>query len=134
MTCSADKTVKVWNMDKNYYGSNKEVRCWALGKDINDMQVGCDWIGEQLISVSLSGVLNFFDLNSELGPTKVLKGHNKAITASCLLPAGETQSAALLFTASFDGLICYWDMSTGLAEHVDGRHHDNQVMGMSICG
>ena len=56
-----------------------------MGKDVNDMQVGCDWIGDNLISVSLSGALNFFKLDNELEPTKVVKVDLLIMTVFLLL-------------------------------------------------
>ena len=52
---------------------------------MNDMQVGCDWIGDNLISVSLSGALNFFKLDNELEPTKVVKVDLLIMTVFLLL-------------------------------------------------
>uniref|UniRef100_T2MIR7 WD repeat-containing protein 1 n=1 Tax=Hydra vulgaris TaxID=6087 RepID=T2MIR7_HYDVU len=122
MTCSADKTVKIWNMDDL---SSKEVVSFEMGKTIDDMQVGCLWVGDNIISVSLSGNINYLDMKDPSKPKRVVKGHNKAIVASCL-----NEDRTLLFTASFEGLTCYWDLVTGVAEYVQGEAHKNQVMHM----
>jgi len=138
MTCSADKTVKIWNMDERYYISNKETQgddgtalhcVFNMGTAIDDMQVGCLWSGNNLLSVSLSGCVNYLDMDNPSSPKKIIKGHNKSIISSCL-----TEDKGTLFTASFSGLICYWDLSTGIAEVVEGKGHTNQVTQMTVSG
>ena len=44
-----------------------------MGKEINDMQVACAWIGDTLISVSLSGQINYLDSENPSKPKKVIK-------------------------------------------------------------
>jgi hypothetical protein len=46
-----------------------------------DQQLGCLWQGDELISVSLSGDIIYHDPNNPKKPKKVVKGHNKNITA-----------------------------------------------------
>jgi len=129
MSCSADKTVKVWTLCENDFASNKEKITYTMGNDIDDMQVGCNWIGNYIFSVSLSGFINYFDLENPSGPVRIIKGHNKAIHCSAL-----SEDRATLFTASYDGRICYWDIETGVAEVIEGKGHKNQVQRMSQCG
>jgi len=128
MSCSADKTVKLWNFSDDNYKSNKEEVVFTMGSDLEDMQVACAWAGSNLISVSLSGHINYLDKDNPSKPKKVIKGHNKAIVASCL-----TQDSTL-FTTSFDGKICYWDIATGVAEVVGGKGHTTQVTKMHCLG
>ena len=42
---------------------------FKMGEGVEDQQVGCLWSGPHLVSVSLSGFLNFLDLDN---PSKVL--------------------------------------------------------------
>lgn len=129
MTCSADKTVKIWNMDEKHFISNKEETVFTLGNTIDDMQVGCAWMGNTLISVSLSGFINILDPENPSLPKQIIKGHNKAIVSSCM-----TEDRSVFFTASFDGKICHWDTKTGLADNVTGKGHTNQVTKMCCQG
>jgi len=128
MSASADKTVKIWCMDENYFSSNKEAVNFEMGCEIDDMQVGCVWPGDKLISISLNGNINYLDVETKK-TTKIVKGHTKAIVASCL-----SEDRKTLFTSSFDGLIYYWDLSTGVGELVGGSGHRNQVQNMSCVG
>jgi len=36
-----------------------------------------------------------------------------------------------LFTGSYDGRICSWDINTGIAKVVQGNGHTNQVSGLA---
>ncbi len=43
-----------------------------MGKDIADQQVGCLWQGDHLITLSLSGAINYLDKNNPDTPKKVV--------------------------------------------------------------
>jgi len=122
LTCSADKTAKIWNMEEKHYISNKEEVVFTFGTNIEDMQVTCAWIGETLITVSLSGKINYLDVENPNKPKKIIEGHSKAIIASCL-----NDDKSLMFTSSFDGAICCWDLKTGEAQLITGKGHSSQV-------
>ena len=44
-----------------------------MGNDISDIQVGCAWVGDTLISVSLSGNINYLDMENPSAPKKTIK-------------------------------------------------------------
>ncbi|CAG8513867.1 5816_t:CDS:10, partial [Cetraspora pellucida] len=92
LTSSGDKTAKIWDVE-----AQKVVQTFGFSDTIDDQQVGNLWEGEYIISLSLSGDINYLDQKSP-SPVKVVKGHQKAITAF-------TQSEdSTLFTGSYDGL------------------------------
>lgn len=128
MTASADKTVKIWIMDDEFFNSNKEAVSFDMGNELNDMQVGCVWAGTNLISISLCGDINYLNVENK-NRSKTVKGHTKAIIASCISDDRKT-----LFTASFDGLIYSWDLAKGEATLIAGKGHESQVQSMSIHG
>jgi len=128
MTASADKTVKIWIMDDQNFNSNKEAVSFDMGNELNDMQVGCVWAGTNLISISLCGDINYLDVEKK-SKIKTVRGHTKAIIASCISDDRKT-----LFTASFDGLIYSWDLAKGEASLISGKGHESQVQSMSIHG
>ena len=45
-----------------------------MGSAIEDMQVGCLWQGDYLLSVSLSGNINYLDVNNPSQPIRIVKG------------------------------------------------------------
>lgn len=96
VTASADATVRLWSAK-----DSKFLQKWTVGKaSLGDQQVGVVAIkDEQIVSLSLDGTLNFFQVGKE-GTLKTIKGHNKGITALCVNP---------LISGSYDGRIMEWD-------------------------
>ncbi|XP_070539814.1 WD repeat-containing protein 1-like [Ptychodera flava] len=121
LTVSADKTAKIWDVEQNQI-----VTEFVLGSEVCDQQVGCLWQGDYLLSVSLSGNINYLDKNNPTTPLRIVKGHNKPITAMTL-----TEDRSTFYTGASDGLINYWNPESGVAEPVQGKQHTNQVNGIS---
>jgi len=127
VTCSADQTVKLWDPE-----AGKCVHTWRMGEEgkvsIPDQQVGVTFPRDGLvISVDLEGNLNYLSEGSAK-PSKVIRGHQKAITAT-----GYTPDTKTLWTGSSDGKVCGWNLSTGSAEKTDGTTHSNYVSGFAAC-
>eukprot|EP00056_Hartaetosiga_gracilis_P021022 m.22401 g.22401 ORF g.22401 m.22401 type:complete len:597 (-) comp8836_c0_seq1:2086-3876(-) len=121
MSCSADATVKVWDAE------NKELfTTFKFEDSVDNHQLGCLWQGETLISVSLNGNINYLNLASPDAPSRVVIGHSKAITA-----VASTVDSGVAYTSSYDGKVCKFDLSTGIASAV-GNAFDNSVLAMSI--
>lgn len=57
---------------------------FVMGTAVPDMQLGCAWIGENLITVSLSGNINYLDRNNPTYPMRVIKvcEHRKNINTN----------------------------------------------------
>jgi len=120
LSASGDKTAKVWDVE------NKTcIATFKMGEGVEDQQVGCLWSGPHLISVSLSGFLNFLSLDNPAGPKKVVKGHNKPITALAASGDGKT-----LYSADSDGRVITWDCETGSNTRLEGSGHGVQVVGV----
>ncbi|RIB25557.1 quinon protein alcohol dehydrogenase-like superfamily [Gigaspora rosea] len=121
LTSSGDKTAKIWDIE-----AQKVVQTFCFSDTIDDQQVGNLWQGEYIISLSLSGDINYLDQKSP-SPVKVIKGHQKAITAF-------TQSKdSTLFTGSYDGRIYAWN-TDGSANVVGGTSHTNSVTQLTSQG
>lgn len=126
VTCSADQTVKVWDVE-----AGKVVQSWRLGEEgavsIPDQQVGVVWTHGRsdglIISLNLAGDLTYLKEGSPT-PVKVVQGHNKSITALGTSSDGQGKS---VWTGSFDGRVCRWDLASGTGLVVDGQAHSNQV-------
>lgn len=123
VTASADQTVRVWDLE-----SGENTQTWKLGQDgavnVGDQQVGVVWARDGLIiSLNLDGDLNYLEEGKET-PTKTVQGHNKSITA---IGAGSDGQGKDVWTGSFDGRVCHWDVEKGVGSVVDGQTHTNQV-------
>ncbi|XP_053615774.1 actin-interacting protein 1 [Plodia interpunctella] len=120
LSCSGDKTCAIWDIE-----TMQRATLFNMGAAIEDQQVSCLWQGKHLLSVSLSGVINYLDVDNPNKPRQVLMGHNKPITSLALHPGRKH-----VYTASHDGCVTMWDIETGEGRHVQGQGHGNQVNGM----
>ena len=48
-------------------------REFSMGNNVEDQQVGCLWQGPHLLTVSLSGYINYLDINNPQKPLRVLR-------------------------------------------------------------
>jgi WD repeat-containing protein 1 (actin-interacting protein 1) len=127
VTCSGDRTVKTWDVE-----AGKATHTWSFGEAgaVSDQQVGVVWPPRSdglIVSLSLSGDLNYLDANSSK-PTKVVSGHQKNITALC---HSGTEGSETLWTGSYDGRLCSWDVAKGSAEAVEGEGPTNIISGLA---
>lgn len=125
-SCSGDKTCKIWNIE-----SLSLVTEFPMGNDLLDQQVSCLWVGKHLISVSLSGFINYLDVENPSKPLRVVKGHNKSITALAV-HSDPGSNHKTIYTGSHDGFITHWDSETGENDRCSGSPHSNQVTDMVL--
>jgi WD40 repeat protein len=124
LTASGDKTAKLWDVE-----TRQVVSEFVLGSTVEDQQVSCLWQNEHLLTVSLSGFINYLDVNNPTKPLRVVKGHNKPIT---VLELNEDRS--LIFTGSHDGNVTRWTADSGENDRIEGVGHGNQINGMRVNG
>ena len=118
VTCSADKTVKVWKWDglellHTLIVSEKPV--------VEDMQVGVAVTKDYIISLSLKGVFNYWKITEldgdKIMPSNVQAGHRKNVIQSWYnsgrLLTIDTEGRALHF-ATLNGFPEYVDLNKGV--------------------
>lgn len=124
ISASGDKTVKLWDV-----ATGTAVTTFNLGSDVLDQQLGCLWQKDNLLSISLSGYINYLDKNNPNRPLRVIKGHSKSI--QCLTVHKE-DGRSVIYSGSHDGHINYWDAETGENEEISGKGHSNLVARMAV--
>ncbi|XP_072032774.1 actin-interacting protein 1-like [Amphiura filiformis] len=124
LSASGDKSAKIWDVKENVCKTE-----FQMGSEVMDQQIGCLWQGEHIITVSLSGAINYLDKNNPDTPLQIVKGHNKLISAMTTSEDGST-----IYTASTDGRVVVWDAASGKNDTITGRLHANQVNGMTLVG
>ncbi|KAI1306093.1 Actin-interacting protein 1 [Halotydeus destructor] len=125
LSCSGDKSCKLWDVTNLSLVSE-----FIMGTDILDQQVSCLWQGNNILSVSLSGFINYLDEANPAKPRRIIKGHNKSIT-SLAVHADPGSNHNTIYTGSHDGCVTYWDAETGDNDRVSGKSHTNQVQDMA---
>lgn len=68
LSASGDKTARIWDV-----GANSVVNTFNMGSNILDQQLGCLWQKHHLLTVSLSGYINYLDENNPNKPLRVIK-------------------------------------------------------------
>ncbi|XP_028302406.1 WD repeat-containing protein 1 [Gouania willdenowi] len=124
ISASGDKTVKLWDV-----GTGTSVTTFDMGTDVTDQQLGCLWQKDHLVSISLSGYINYLDKNKPDRLIRVIKGHSKAIQC---LTVHKRDGKSYIYSGSSDGHINYWDADTGDNDCFLGKGHTNQVTKMVI--
>ncbi|XP_014514964.1 actin-interacting protein 1-2 [Vigna radiata var. radiata] len=109
LTVSADKSAKVWDISEDNNGKvKKTLTCPGTG-GVEDMLVGCLWLNDYLVTVSLGGIISIF-LASDLdkAPT-AFSGHMKNVSSLSILRS----NPKVLLSSSYDGLIVKWIQGIG---------------------
>ncbi|XP_069600953.1 WD repeat-containing protein 1 [Ranitomeya imitator] len=124
LSASGDKTAKIWDV-----AASKAVTTFHLGSDMLDQQLGCLWQKDYLLTVSLSGYINYLDKNNPDRPIRVVKGHSKSIQC---MTVHRKDGRPTIYTGSHDGHINYFDAETGENDSFTGKGHTNQVSSMAV--
>lgn len=121
LTSSADKTVMLWDVETK---SVVTTFTFADKPQVKDMQVAVVWHKDHLVSLSLSGDLNYLDVNSPSKPKKIVQAHQVSILSLATDPARD-----LILTGSYDGVVCSW--KNKLASVVGGNAHSGKIAGIA---
>lgn len=110
LTVSADKTAKIWDISAEGAGKVSTTFSFSDVGGADDMQVGCLWMGDYIITISLGGVINYLSICTPSTPSRTISGHLRSITA---LTAAKDGDAMHLYSSSYDGVIIKWKVGSG---------------------
>lgn len=137
LTVSADKTAKIWDIMDNGSGKVNTTFKFSGSAGAEDMQVGCLWLKEYLISISLGGSISYLSCSDPISPPRSLSGHMKNITA---VTVSVTGGEAEIFSSSYDGVIVRWVCGAGYKNKLDKKDpvHVKTIVaaggGLLTCG
>jgi WD40 repeat protein len=171
LTCGADKTCRLWEVPATVSAPRAAeapetsplsplIKCvklttftFSTGKQtVEHMQVGCLFVGERMISLSLNGDLNILDIDNPAMPKAILTGHPKCISSltvsnianisevdqSCAAsPVPGTRhvySASLSALPGGDNVVCRWTPGSGCDLRLGGEKHTSEVRAMTAKG
>lgn len=100
VTVSADKTAKIWNLE-----SGEVTTTFTIAEDpqLDDMQMGVLWSGNDIVTVSLSGVINYLDRDAPAQPKQVIEGHKAKVTDMV------TNKKGRIYSCDSSGKVCAWE-------------------------
>jgi WD40 repeat protein len=118
---SGDMTAKIWDV-----ATQKVVVSYSFADKptFENQQVGTLWSGTYLVTASLNGDINYIDPRTPPKPTRIIKGHQRGITA--LTVTNEKR----IYSGSYDGRICSWELGVGGSQDIEGTGHSNQVISL----
>jgi len=123
LTASGDKTAKIFDAN-----TGQCVQTFNIGAAVDDQQLGCLWQGRFLLSMSLSGHINYLDAGSGQVVQR-LDGHNKFVTALDVNAADRQ-----IFSGSYDANLVRWNVSDAATTHFEGKGHTNQIARLTLAG
>lgn len=123
LTASGDKSCKIWDVE-----TRSVVNEFKIGSAVEDQQLGCLWQGDYLISVSLSGAINYLDPASN-SVSRVVRGHSKNIT--CFTSNAD---GSQFYTGSYDSSSVAWNTASSQANRFAGTGHTNGVQKIHAAG
>ncbi|KIR55360.1 WD-repeat protein [Cryptococcus gattii Ru294] len=131
-TAGADGIVAIWDSS-----TLKITQSYNVGSDVAAQQNGVVYANPNtVVSVSLSGTLNVFDIREPTSKWRILHGPTKAITASAIF-SGDSGKNATFYTGSFDGTMKKFDIGEtygekeGTCSEIGGTGHSARIAAIS---
>ncbi|KAF6138921.1 hypothetical protein GIB67_025650 [Kingdonia uniflora] len=148
LTVSADKSAKLWEITEDGNGKvTKTLTCPGSG-GVEDMLVGCLWLNDHLVTVSLGGMITIFSASDPDKLPLSFSGHLKSVNSLVVLQGSQRD----ILSSSYDGVIVRWTRGLGYSgklerkdtsqikcfvateEEIVSSGFDNKVRRFPLCG
>lgn len=128
LTVSADKSAKVWDISEDNIGKVKKTLICSASGGVEDMLVGCLWLNDYLVTVSLGGTISIFSASDlDKAPTS-FSGHMKNVSSLTILRS----NPRVLLSCSYDGLIVKWTQGIGYSGKLQ-RKENSQIKSLAAA-
>ncbi|GFZ12280.1 transducin family protein [Actinidia rufa] len=117
LTVSADKTAKIWVITEDGNGTVKKTLTCPGSGGVEDMLVGCLWMNDYVVTVSLGGTISLFSASNLDKAPLPLSGHMKNITSLSVLKS----NPKVILSSSYDGLIVKWIQGIGYSGKLERK-------------
>jgi len=91
------------------------------------MQVGALWHDKHMLTVSLSGAINFLDVDHPNKPKRVLHGVKNNIADLAVDPKG-----GRFYTCDIEGQVSEWEFKEAQAVWLTGKGHGKGISGIAV--
>lgn len=109
VTVSADKTAKIWDITEDGQGNVSKTLTSSGSGGVEDMLVGCLWLNDHIITVSLAGTISLYSASNLDESPVSFSGHMKTINSLAILES----SPRIVLSSSYEGLIVKWIQGAG---------------------
>lgn len=128
LTVSADKSAKVWNISEDNIGKVKKTLICSASGGVEDMLVGCLWLNDYLVTVSLGGTISIFSTSDLDKAPRSFSGHMKNVSSLTI----RRSNPRVLLSCSYDGLIVKWIQGIGYSGKLQ-RKENSQIKSLAAA-
>ncbi|AUB27811.1 WD-repeat protein [Cryptococcus neoformans Bt1] len=133
-TAGTDGIVAIWDSS-----TLKTIQSYNVGSDVAAQQNGVVYANPNIVvSASLSGTLNIFDIRESTSKWRTLHGPTKAITASAISDGNGNDTT--FYAGSFDGTMKKFEIGEaygekeGTCDEIGGTGHSARIAAISANG
>jgi len=121
LTCSADKTCKIWNT-----ASSSVIQTFKFGEALEDQQLGCLWQGNDILSLNMNGDISYLN-EAHDRPIKIVMGHSTPIEALAYNRANDH-----FYTSDRTGRVIGWNRLDSKNVAFTGQQHKSKVSSLAV--
>ena len=129
LTVSADRSARIWNVADGSLAVTFNRIANPKKPQVGEMQMGCLWYKEYILTVALDGSITYLDINNPDVPLKVLQGPVNVIKGFVVDKTNNT-----VYCGDTDGKLTQWDLSSKTGKWYVGKGHGKAIVGLAMGG